>query len=104
MTSATTPVLELVEILITPGRETEFETSMREVNHLVTDFPGCRSLTLSRGLENPSKFLLQIEWDTRETHTEFTRSEGFPRFRTALRALVAEPPKMEHFRDIGDGR
>lgn len=97
------PVLELVEILITHGREAEFETSMRAVKPIAATFPGCRSLTLSRGLENPSKFLLQIEWDSRETHTEFTKSADFPKFRAALRALVAEPPKMEHFRDIGDG-
>jgi enoyl-CoA hydratase/carnithine racemase/heme-degrading monooxygenase HmoA len=97
------PVLELVEILVTHGREAEFETSMRAVKPIATAFPGCRSLTLSRGLENPSRFLLQIEWDSRETHTEFTRSANFPEFRAALRALVAEPPRMEHFRDIGDG-
>ena len=97
------PVVELVELVITHGREGEFESSMRAVKHIATDFPGCRSLTLSRGLENPSKFLLQIAWDSREAHTEFTKSEHFATFRTALRALVAEPPRMEHFRDIGEG-
>ena len=98
------PVLEIVEILITPGRETEFEDAMRAVNHIATDFAGCRSLKLSRGLENPSKYLLMVEWDSREAHTEFTKTADFPTFRATLRSCVSELPKMEHFRDTGPGR
>ncbi len=103
LAALTDPVLEIAEILIIPGRETEFEASMRTVNHLATDFAGCRKLTLSRCLENPSKFVLLVEWDSRAAHTEFTKTAEFPRFRATLRALVAEAPKVEHFRDIGDG-
>jgi len=95
-------VIERVELSITPGQETAFEAAMRRGLALLGGAEGCLSVSLARGIESPSRYLLQLHWRSIEDHTAFTKTQPFSEFRQLAGPHFAERPAMEHFRPIGN--
>ncbi|MCP3802474.1 antibiotic biosynthesis monooxygenase [Allokutzneria sp. A3M-2-11 16] len=96
-------ILEVAEILVQPGEEEEFEAAYRvAVAHLLGS-PGCRSARLTRGVENPSRFVLFVEWDSVQAHTEgFRNSPAFTRWRDGIGRFLVGAPRVEHFVPAGE--
>lgn len=91
-------ITETAYFSIQPGREDEFELAMDEARQLVETMPGCRGLTILRGVERPSVYLVAIGWNSVDDHlVGFRESERFPRWRELLSPFFAEPPEVEHF-------
>jgi heme-degrading monooxygenase HmoA len=64
--------------------------------------PGCRSVRMTRGVESAGRFVLLVEWDSVEAHeVGFRRTDRFTRWRAAIGPWFAEPPRVEHFTDVG---
>jgi heme-degrading monooxygenase HmoA len=95
-------VLEIADFLIAEGGEDGFADAYRDAVRHVTDTPGCRGATLVRGVENPRRFVLLVEWERLEDHLEtFRGSEAFTAWRAAVGRFFAEPPRVEHFGTVG---
>jgi heme-degrading monooxygenase HmoA len=91
-------VLEHAVFAITPGSENDFEAAIDEAKELVAQTSGFRSFSVRRGIEQPSTYLLLIEWDSVEDHmVGFRESERFPRWRELIGQYFASPPVVEHF-------
>ena len=59
---------------------------------------GFVSLRLLRGIESPSRYLLLVEWETLEDHTEgFRKSAGYEEWRALLHHFYDPFPTVEHF-------
>jgi heme-degrading monooxygenase HmoA len=83
---------------VRPGREHEFENAFSKAEPIIAGMPGFRSLTLSRCIETPSRFLLLVEWQRLEDHTEgFRESEGYGAWRRLLHHFYDPFPTVEHF-------
>ena len=94
-------VLERALITVTPGREEEFEQAFRTARAQLEGSPGFVSGTLSRGVESPSTYLLLVEWQTLEDHTEgFRGSPAFTEWRRLLGPLFADAPAVEHYTQV----
>lgn len=94
-------VLEHVPISVIPGREADFEAAFDEARHLVAAARGFRSLRLSRCVEEPSSYLLLIEWDTLADHVEgFRNSPAFAEWRALVGPLWDPLPHVTHFDDL----
>lgn len=94
-------VLEHVPIQVIPGREADFEAAFDEARHHVAGAAGFRSLRLSRCIEDPSSYLLLIEWDTLADHVEgFRNSAAFTQWRALVGPLWDPPPTVRHFDDL----
>lgn len=90
-------LLERSELTITKGLEEEFAAAMAERGTpLLAALPGVESVSLGRGVENPQKFLLLIEWETMDAHTAFTKAPTFPAFLEIIRPY-SQGGAMEHF-------
>ena len=90
--------VERAEIPIASGRETEFAAAMASTGTaLLAGAAGCTSARLGRGVENPGKFILLLEWDSVESHKEFTKTAEFGRFKALAGPFFAGAPNMEHF-------
>ncbi|HET8594324.1 MAG TPA: antibiotic biosynthesis monooxygenase, partial [Intrasporangium sp.] len=62
---------------------------------------GFRRLDLSRCLERPSTYLLLVEWDTLEDHTEgFRGSPEYQEWRRLLHHFYDPFPAVEHFEHV----
>jgi len=86
---------------VIPGREEEFVESMERAKAIVAASPGFVSLRVERCVERPSCFLLLVEWERLEDHTEgFRGSAGYQDWRAALHHFYDPFPVVEHFEPI----
>ena len=91
-------ILERAELPVIPGQEAAFEQAFAEARLIIAASPGCRSVGLSRCLERPSAYLLLVEWDSLEAHTDdFRGSEAYGRWRALLHHFYDPFPVVEHF-------
>jgi heme-degrading monooxygenase HmoA len=93
--------LEVALITVAPGAEEDFTAAFHGVRHVLASTPGCRSVRMTRGIESPSRFTLLVEWDSVEAHERnFRGSDRFEQWRAAIGPHFAEPPVVEHYRDV----
>lgn len=86
---------------VSAGREDEFLAAFGSVRSLIESMPGFRGLTLSRSLETPSAFLLLVDWDRVEDHTEgFRGSTDYRRWSEVLHPFYDPFPDVQHFVDV----
>lgn len=91
-------ILEHALLPVRPGEEAAFEGAFAEARTIIEAMPGFRSLSLSRGVERPSQYLLLVEWDRLEDHTEgFRGSPGYERWRALLHHFYDPFPTVEHY-------
>jgi heme-degrading monooxygenase HmoA len=94
-------LLERAELQIREGMEREFSAAMADRGlELLTSVPGVRSVQLGRGVENPQKFMLLVEWDAMESHVAFTKSPVMAEFRALLKPF-STGGATEHFKMNG---
>ena len=65
-------ILEQAVLDVRPGRSGEFEAAFSQAKAVISAVPGFRRLTPSRGVERPDTYLLLVQWDTLEDHTDVT--------------------------------
>ena len=86
---------------VTPGREDEFVRAMERAKTIIAASPGFRSLRVERCVERPSCFLLLVEWERLEDHTEgFRGSPAYEEWRAALHHFYDPFPVVEHFEAV----
>jgi quinol monooxygenase YgiN len=96
--------LEIAQVDIKPGQETEFEAGVAKAAPLFKRAKGCTSLSLQRSLEKPSRYRLFVGWDTVENHTaDFRGSPDFQEWRKLVGHCFASPPEVEHVRETVKG-
>lgn len=65
---------------------------------LISQQPGFRSLSISRSIQSPNLYLLLVEWDSVEAHTDgFRGSADYERWRELLHHFYDPFPVVEHF-------
>ncbi|WP_349903645.1 antibiotic biosynthesis monooxygenase family protein [Parafrigoribacterium humi] len=83
---------------VRPGVEDEFERAFSTARALINRQPGFRSLSLSRSIESPNLYLLLVEWESVEAHTEgFRTSPEYEEWKTLLHHFYEPFPLVEHF-------
>jgi heme-degrading monooxygenase HmoA len=60
--------------------------------------PGCRTVRVLPGVENPGNVLFLVEWDSVEAHSAARDSEGFKSFIAHAGPFFGEGGSMQHFR------
>lgn len=86
---------------VVPGRELEFVTAMERAKSLIAASSGFVSLRVERCVERPNCFLLLVEWDSLEDHTEgFRGSAAYGEWRAALHHFYDPFPVVEHFESV----
>ena len=97
-------ILEIAQIDVKAGMEDEFEAGVRKAAPVFKRAKGCKSLTLQRSAEKPSRYRLFVQWETLENHTvDFRGSEDFKEWRTCVAHCFAGTPEVEHVREVVKG-
>ena len=74
--------IERAEIPVKPGMEDAFAAAMaKRGTAILAAAPGCTSVRVGRGVDNPGKFILLLEWDSVESHTALTMTPAFDEFK-----------------------
>lgn len=83
---------------IRPGREIEFEAAFAKARPLIAAQPGFLGISMSRSVESPNLYLLLVQWETVQAHTEgFRTSPQFEQWRELLHGFYESAPVIEHF-------
>lgn len=92
-------ILELVDIRIQPGKQSEFDAAIvRGVETVIAKAKGFCGYRVNRGIESPDRYVLMIYWTTLENHTvDFRGSPAFQDWRAIVGPFFATPPAVEHF-------
>jgi heme-degrading monooxygenase HmoA len=92
-------ILEIADITIQAGKNTEFDEAIeRGVRQAIACAKGFKSFKIQKGIENPQRYLLMIEWETLDNHiVDFRNSPAFLEWRAIVSPFFAAPPAVEHF-------
>jgi heme-degrading monooxygenase HmoA len=94
-------ILEHAVLHVRAGESSPFEAAFAEARPLIAGMPGFRRLSLSRCLEQQDVYLLLVEWDRLEDHTDgFRGSPEYARWRTLLHHFYEPFPVVEHFTEV----
>ena len=97
-------VLEIAQIDVKEGMEARFEAGVAKAAPLFERAKGCRSMSLRRSVEMPTRYRLFVEWETLEDHTVgFRSSADFQEWRSLVADCFASPPAVEHCETVVSG-
>ncbi len=90
--------LEAATLVVDTARSGDFEKAFERNIHFIRRAPGCRALELRRCIENPGKYLLLIQWDKVEDHTErFRNSPDYREWSTQIGGFFGSGTSVEHY-------
>ena len=91
-------IIELVDILIQPGKQEEFDKAIEYgVNTYIAKTPGFLGYRIGKSIESPERYVLQNYWATLENHTvDFRSSQEFLQWRSVVGPFFVRPPLVEH--------
>jgi heme-degrading monooxygenase HmoA len=94
-------ILEHALLPVRPGQEAAFEAAFTDARAIIAAMPGFGGLTLSRCLERPGIYLLLVQWERLEDHTDgFRGSPEYQRWRALLHHFYDPFPTVEHFTSV----
>ena len=94
-------IVEHALLPVKPGAEDDFVEAFETAKGIIASMRGFRRLTLFRCVERPSTFLLLVEWEMLEDHTEgFRGSDEYSEWRRLLHDFYDPFPTVEHFEPV----
>ena len=97
-------ILEIAQIDVKPGMESEFEAGVQSAAPVFKRAKGCKSVTPAALHEMPSRYRLFVQWETLENHTvDFRGSADFQEWRKLVGHCFAAPPNVEHVTEVMRG-
>jgi len=94
-------ILEHALLTVRAGEQEAFEAAFARARRLIAASPGFRGLRLARCLERDSGYLLLVEWDRLEDHTEgFRGSPAYQEWKALLHPFYEPFPVVEHFTTV----
>lgn len=96
-------ILEHAVLDVVPGEEHEFEEAFKQAKPIIASMPGFRSRRLARCIETRSRYLLLVEWERLEDHTEgFRGSAEYEEYRRLLHHFYEPFPDFAHYQPLVD--
>lgn len=91
-------IAEYIRYRIDEGRRQAFEDGYQRAQGALDSSPHCLGWELSRCTEDPTHYILRIEWDSAEGHLQgFRRGPDFPSFFAAIRPFAGDIQEMRHY-------
>ena len=95
-------IVEYIRYALSAHSGEELVEGYRAAQAQLDAAPEARAWELSRCVDDPSQFILRIEWDSAEAHLQgFRKGRHFPPFLAAIRPFVGEIAEMRHYEPTG---
>src|SRR3712207_2281188 len=95
-------VTEIARLTVKPGQEQAYLDAFASVESLLRGAKGYIDHALQQCIEDPSRCVLIVHWETHADHVEgFRNSEPYMRFRGATSPFYAQPTEVLHFQKPG---
>lgn len=94
-------ILEVAILNVKPNQEIEFEAAFEKAQKIVSSMNGYVSHQLQCCIEKNNQYILLINWETLEDHTEgFRKSKEYQEWRALLHHFYDPFPKVEHYQNV----
>ena len=94
-------ILEVAILNVIEGKEEAFEGAFEQAESIITGASGYCSHRLQRCLENSSRYILLVYWETLEDHTVgFRESEAYQDWKALLHHFYDPFPTVEHYAEL----
>jgi hemoglobin len=91
-------ILEYIRYTIPHERSQDFENAYDRAAASLRAAPQCLGYQLSRCTEDPTSYILQIEWTSEDDHLKgFRQSEQFKRFFREVQPFLQQITEMRHY-------
>ena len=91
-------ITEIAILDVKKGQEKSFENTFKEAQKIISSMNGYISHSLQKCLENNSRYLLRVEWQTLEDHTiGFRESSQYKQWKELLHHYYEPFPTVEHY-------
>ncbi len=86
---------------VKPGEERAFEAAFGQAQAIIASMQGYLSHELHRCVENTSRYVLLVKWNTLEDHTKgFRNSDEYQQWRDLLHHFYDPFPVVEHYQKV----
>ncbi len=94
-------ILEVAILDVIPGKDSGFQKSFAEAEKIISSMTGYLGHELKRGIENPSRYILLVNWRKLEDHTiGFRGSPEYQEWKALLHHYYDPFPHVEHYAGI----
>ncbi|WP_159650784.1 antibiotic biosynthesis monooxygenase family protein [Vibrio atypicus] len=94
-------ILEVAILDVKPTLEQEFEQNFAKAQAIISSMKGYVSHQLQRCIENPSRYILLVNWQTLEDHEQgFRQSAEYQEWKALLHHFYDPFPTVEHFEQV----
>lgn len=94
-------ILEVAILDVIPGEQDRFQEDFGRAQSIISSIRGYIAHQLRRCIETPSRYLLLVEWETLEDHTEgFRGSPEYQEWRKLLHHYYEPSPEVEHYEPV----
>ncbi len=91
-------ILEVARLDVTSGKENLFQQDFQKVQSILESANGYISHQLQRCIETPSRYLLLVEWESLEDHTQgFRGSPQYQEWKNLLHRYYDPVPEVERY-------
>ena len=90
--------MEVAILNVKSDQTQDFETAFLQAQTILSSMKGYVSHQLQKCLEKPNRYILLVNWDTLEDHTQgFRGSEAYQEWRRLLHHFYDPFPDVEHY-------
>ena len=94
-------ILEVAVLDVKKGQEVAFEKSFAIAQRIIASMRGYLAHELKRCMENESRYLLLVQWQTLEDHTVgFRGSKEYQEWKALLHHYYEPFPTVEHYQSV----
>jgi len=94
-------ILEVAVLDIKPGQENEFELAFSKAQPIISSMTGYISHQLQRCIENQSRYIFLVNWQTLESHTKgFRGSPQYQEWKALLHHFYCPFPEVQHYQMV----
>jgi heme-degrading monooxygenase HmoA len=94
-------ILEVAILDIKPGQEMDFESDFAKAQSIISSMDGYISHQLQRCIEQDNRYILLVNWQTLEAHTEgFRLSKDYQEWKALLHHYYDPFPNVQHYQRV----
>ena len=94
-------ILEVAILDVKPGQTADFEAAFNQAQTIISSMKWYVSHQLQKCLENEQRYILLVNWQTLEDHTEgFRQSPEYQQWRSLLHHFYNPFPTVEHYTQV----
>jgi heme-degrading monooxygenase HmoA len=91
-------IVEYTRYQVADGQQSALERAYEQAQSVLVTSPHCLSYELSHCLEDPTFYVLRIEWDSLDGHLQgFRQSAEFQTFMQAVGPFFSAVREMRHY-------